>query len=132
MHKLVHSLFELLPQNHNVLNQLLSKVAKVVAQPLNLISFQSIQMDHMGHLQITHHSLEIIPEAFCVPPCWLCDTLWIGWREKWHATRERAGREWQMIALFFLSIRISLLAETGFYFTKRLSFVMWGTADISL
>ncbi len=60
--------FKLLPQKHNLLNELLSKVAKVVLQPLNLISFQSIQMDHMGHLQITLHSLENIPEAFCCPP----------------------------------------------------------------
>ena len=45
--------------------------------------FQSIQMDHMGHFQMTLHSLEILPEAFHFPPpCWLYDTLWIGWGEK--------------------------------------------------
>lgn len=38
------------------------------------------------------------------PPRWLCDILWIGWRGKWQATREREqyGRDWQTIALFFL------------------------------
>ncbi len=74
-------------QNKSLLNQLLSKVAKVELQSLNLISSKSVQTDHMGYLQVTLLSLENLPEAFSLPPVG-CDTLWIGWRGECGTRRE--------------------------------------------
>lgn len=101
----------------SLLDQWVSKVTQVVLQPVNLTSFCSISMCHMGNLQITLRRLESIPET--TPPCCLGDVLHyeLDVGGKWQASREREHKERQMIALLFFCLFLLFLQSETFLFS---------------